>query len=128
MKKQKVSKDLSQLANLIAAENPDFVLETPKEVEEKEAETSDEPQITKQDLRIELDKKLKGGKKATRIYNFFGSEEELERLAKLLKNKCACGGGVKDGEIILQGDFVSKVKPELDKLGYKYKTVGGGFK
>jgi len=127
MKNKKSIKDLSQLANLISVENPDFVLEEVKE-EQKEAEMTDEPQVTKQDLRIELDKKLKGGKKATRIYNFVGSDDELERLAKLLKNKCACGGGVKEGEIILQGDFVSKVKPELEKLGYKYKTVGGGFK
>ena len=127
MKNKKSINDLSQLANLISVEKPDFVLEEVKE-EQKEVEMTDEPQVTKQDLRIELDRKLKGGKKATRIYNFVGSEEELERLAKLLKNKCACGGGVKEGEIILQGDFVSKVKPELEKLGYKYKTVGGGFK
>ena len=32
---------------------------------------------------------------------------------------------IKDGEIILQGDFREKVKTELGKLNYKYKQVGG---
>lgn len=82
------------------------------------------PPPNQQDLRITIDKKLKGGKKATVIYNFVGKEEDLEALAKRLKSVCAVGGTAKDGEIILQGDHLEKVKAELTKLGYKYKVAG----
>ena len=98
---------------------------------EKTDEGQEDEQITetlppdKQNLRITLDKKLKGGKKATVIYNFVGSDDDLIELSKKLKTTCAVGGTAKDGEIILQGDCMDKVKSELSKLGYPFKVVGG---
>jgi translation initiation factor 1 len=78
----------------------------------------------KQSLRITLDKKMKGGKKATVIYNFVGKPADLEALGKHLKTRMSVGGTVKDGEIILQGDCLDKVKTELTALGYGFKVAG----
>ena len=92
------------------------------------AEDALEPSATlapeKQNLRLCLDR-LKGNKKAVRIYAFVGTNVDLAELAKHLKTKCACGGTVKDGEIILQGDLLEKVKTELGKEKYRFKVVGG---
>ncbi|MCS7086341.1 MAG: translation initiation factor [Bacteroidia bacterium] len=87
----------------------------------------EEPQTLpphKQDLRLTLDKKLKAGKKATVVYNFVGKSADLERLGKALKAACGVGGTVKNGEIILQGDHLEKVKNELTKMGYRFKLAG----
>lgn len=87
----------------------------------------DEPETLppgKQDLRITLDKKLKGGKKATVVYKFVGKQSDLEQLGKALKSACGVGGTAKNGEIILQGDHLEKVKAELAKMGYKFKVAG----
>ena len=77
-----------------------------------------------QDLRITLDKRLKGGKQATVIYRFVGAEADLEALGKRLKTVCSVGGTVKDGEIILQGNVLDRVEAELRRLGYRFKRAG----
>ena len=76
-------------------------------------------EISSQKLRIRLETKHRAGKKATIIYGFEGSDNELEVLAKQLKTKLGVGGSVKDGEIIIQGDYVQKTKDLLIQLGYK---------
>ena len=76
-----------------------------------------------QTLRISLDKKQRAGKKVTLISNFIGSEEDLIALSKTLKTKCSVGGSVKDGDILLQGDFREKVAEILSSLGYKTKRI-----
>ena len=89
-----------------------------------EAEAQETLPPTQQDLRITLNKRLKGGKQATVVYNFVGSDDALTELAKLLKLKCGVGGSAKDGEIILQGNCLEKVQAELRRLGYKFKLAG----
>ncbi len=74
-----------------------------------------------QQLIVLSDSKQRKGKTVTLIQNFIGSSSDLEDLAKLLKTKCGVGGSAKEGEIVIQGDFKSKVKDILEKEGYKVK-------
>lgn len=82
-------------------------------------------QPDKQDLRVQLDKKQRNGKKATLITGFVGKEDDLKELAKILKTKCGVGGSAKDGEILIQGDFCNKVMEILKSANYKVKRSGG---
>lgn len=78
-----------------------------------------------QNLEAHLEKKGRGGKVAVLIKGFKGSEDELKSLAKELKNHCATGGSVKDGEIIIQGNLREKITLFLNDKNYQVKRVGG---
>ena len=76
-------------------------------------------------LDVWFEKMHRGGKVATLVKGFIGSEADLKALGKLLKRKCGVGGSAKDGEIIIQGNMREKVMEILKKEGYNYKRVGG---
>jgi translation initiation factor 1 len=78
-----------------------------------------------QQLKVFLDKKLRAGKQVTLVTGFVGMESDLQLLGKELKGKCGSGGSVKDGEIIIQGDFADRVIKILSEKGYKVKRAGG---
>jgi translation initiation factor 1 len=63
-------------------------------------------------------KKTKNNKIMTYISNIDSSDEDLERIAKIIKCNCSTGGSVKNGEILIQGDFHDKVYNVIKKLGF----------
>ncbi|MFD1315454.1 translation initiation factor [Namhaeicola litoreus] len=76
-------------------------------------------------LEAHFSNKNRAGKTVTIIKGFVGKEEDLKDLAKLIKTKCSVGGTIKEGEIMIQGNFREKVMEILKKEGYKVKRVGG---
>lgn len=92
-------------------------------------ETNDDSAATlpknQQLLKVQISKKDRGGKTATVINGFVGSEENLNGLGKMLKTRLGVGGAVKEGEIIIQGNFTDKIIEILIKEGYKAKKSGG---
>ena len=112
MSKNKDFKD-----RIVFSTNPSF-----KEEEETNKQETVLP--AQQTLYISLER-LKGGKVATVIDSFVGSETDLETLGKHLKSKCGVGGTVKDGIILLQGEHRDKVIQLLSAQGYKTKKKGG---
>jgi translation initiation factor 1 len=111
--------DWKERLGVVFSTNSDFEYEKEQEYEE---ETLPPKQ---QDLRVQLDKKQRKGKRVTLVTGFVGSDTDLKELAKMLKTKCGVGGSAKDGEIIIQGDFRDKVLDILLKEGYKAKRSGG---
>ena len=111
--------DWKERLNVVYSTNPNFNYE----MEDDEEQVTLEPAL--QILRVQLDRKNRGGKVVTLITGFVGTDNDLKELGKLLKSKCGVGGSAKDGEIIVQGDFKQKVLDLLKKEGYtKSKPVG----
>ena len=112
-------KNKKNKGGIVYSTNPDFNFET--EDEEDQAT----PIPNHQNLRIMLDKKSRGGKKVTLITGFTGKNEDLKSLGNFLKTKCGVGGTVKEGEILIQGDFRDRVLNLLVEMGYNVKKAGG---
>jgi len=115
----KKSNDWKKRDGVVYSTSEDFKYTLRDEFEEKS------PSPQQQNLKVMLDKKSRGGKQVTLVDGFVGSDEDLKTLGKLLKTKCGVGGSVKDGGILIQGDFREKVLQVLLQEGYKAKKSGG---
>lgn len=99
--------------------NPDY-----KSGEDNEITESIKP--SQQVLKVWIEKKHRGGKPVSIIEGFVGNVDELKELAKTIKTRCGVGGTVKDGEIIIQGEFRDRIVAILHELGYKNSKKAGG--
>lgn len=106
------SNDWKGRLNVLYSTNPDFQYEYD---ETPEAET---PAPGQQKLRVQIEKKGRGGKTVTIVRGFVGKDDDLKSLARLLKNRCGVGGSTKDGEILIQGELKEKVLGILRESGY----------
>ena len=104
---------------MVYSTNPDF------NYNQEEEDTIETPDPSKQTLYVSLDKKNRKGKSVTLVTGFKGNDDDLKALGKTLKSKCGVGGSIKDGEVLIQGDFRDKISDLLSKEGYKVKRSGG---
>lgn len=97
---------------VVYSTNPDFSF---SDNSKDEASTLPKNQ---QKLRLSMERAGRGGKTVTVVRGFVGTEEDMNALCKLLKQKCGVGGTVKDGELIIQGDHRERLAEILKKEGY----------
>jgi len=105
-----------------------IVYSTADNFEYVDAESTEEEETlpaSQQKLKVLLDRKARKGKVVTIVQGFVGTAEDLNDLAKKLKQKCGVGGAAKDGEILIQGDLKQKIFDLLQSEGYRVKAVGG---
>jgi translation initiation factor 1 len=107
---QKLS-DLSQLASLLTQEEKSAI-DTAEKQEKKKAPGKG------QEARVFTDSKRRRGKTVTIVAGIRWPRERLEELARELKQHCASGGTVADGEIEIQGDHRQKISAKLLAQGF----------
>jgi len=75
-------------------------------------------------VRLLRDRKRRGGKTVTLVAGL-PAGTSVDALASELKRLCGTGGTVRDGVIEIQGDVRERIKPELERRGYRVKIAGG---
>jgi translation initiation factor 1 len=107
-----MSKKKHNPGGIVYSTNPDF---SPEPDAAEETPTLPPAQ---QRLKVKLDTRQRAGKVVTLVDGFTGTTADLEQLGKTLKTKCGTGGSVKDGQILIQGDYKDKVLKWLQDWGY----------
>ncbi len=98
---------------VVYSTNPDF---------QYQYDDTPEPEtlpFSQQKLRVRLERNHRGGKTVTIVSGFVGSDADLQDLGRLLKTRCGVGGSAKDGEILVQGDHVERIRTILKEMGAK---------
>jgi translation initiation factor 1 len=76
-------------------------------------------------VRIGFSKQGRGGKPVTTISGVPLDAPGLDDYARVLKQKCGCGGTVRDGIVEIQGDKRDLILADALARGWKAKKAGG---
>ena len=71
--------------------------------------------------KLRMEKKGRGGKTVTVVYDLPNNAAFLKELAQELKRACGTGGAVADDTVELQGDLRERVRDYLVKKGWQVK-------
>ena len=71
--------------------------------------------------KLRVEKKGRGGKTVTVVYDLPNNDAFLKELGARLKRECGTGGAVTDTGIELQGDLRDRVRAVLQRHGYTVK-------
>ena len=71
--------------------------------------------------KLRLEKKGRGGKTVTVVYDLPQNADFLKELAQDLKRACGTGGAVSENTVELQGDLRERVREHLEKKGWGVK-------
>lgn len=84
-----------------------------------------EPSAAPSDFDLRVRRERRRGKWSTVIAGLDADPGEQKSLLKQLRTHLGAGGGVTDGELILQGDHRDAVVSQLVAMGYRAKPAGG---
>jgi translation initiation factor 1 len=68
-----------------------------------------------------MEKKGRGGKTVTVVYDLPRNQTFLKALAGELKRACGAGGAVGESTVEIQGDLRDRVREALEKKGWTVK-------
>ena len=98
---------------IVYSTNPDYQYQYD---EDQEQDT-----LPPEQQKLYVRREMRNGKPTVVIKEFIGKSDDLKSLEKQLKTFCGVGGSSKDGDILIQGDLVDRVKSFLYGKGYKTK-------
>ena len=81
-------------------------------------------ELEKEETRIVVRLEMRRFRKPTTMVEGLNPKRtDLEKIAKELKSKLACGGTAKDGYILLQGDHRDDVRERLLNMGFAEGSI-----
>ncbi len=86
-------------------------------------EANSAPSPNQQSPRVRRERRR--GKWCAVVADIEGDSATLRALLGELKTELGCGGGLSDGQLVLQGDCRDAVVAKLVERGYRAKAAGG---
>ena len=81
----------------------------------------DEAVPTRVVAKLRVEKKGRGGKTVSVVYDLPQNQAFLKDLCGELKRTCGVGGAVADNTVEIQGDQLARIRPVLQKKGWTVK-------